>query len=232
VVKTRNAAAVQALIDKKGLGIIFKAGADGVSPLELAFSSNNSECGRVMLKAIEDALNSGSYVMETDEKDDGPASRKGSEATAPARKASEAEPSYADMVKKERPAPVAEEPVPVSKPAKVEPVQVAPKPVAQVEPVNRQPAAVEPKIPIKENVSSKTYADAVLESKENIPAPVAHAAEVSSTRNDYWKGDQGKNWVESPMQASSGAGGNAYWKGDQGKSWIESPMLAAAGQKV
>jgi len=67
VLRSRNAAAVSNFIEKQGLGVCFKAGADGVSPIELAFSSNNAECGRVMLKAIEDALLSGKYVFEKPE---------------------------------------------------------------------------------------------------------------------------------------------------------------------
>lgn len=64
VLRTRNADAVQALIDKKGLGICFKAGFDGASPIEVAFTTGNVACGRVMLKALEDALKSGSYQLE------------------------------------------------------------------------------------------------------------------------------------------------------------------------
>jgi len=62
--RSRNPQAVQSLIEKKGLGVCFKAGSDGVTPIELAFANGNVECGRVMLKAIQDALNSKDYEMD------------------------------------------------------------------------------------------------------------------------------------------------------------------------
>lgn len=56
ILRSRNAAAVSAFLEKDGLAACFQAGADGVTPIELAFTTGNVECGRVMINAIQEAL--------------------------------------------------------------------------------------------------------------------------------------------------------------------------------
>eukprot|EP00475_Leptophrys_vorax_P010243 TRINITY_DN16901_c0_g1_i1.p1 TRINITY_DN16901_c0_g1~~TRINITY_DN16901_c0_g1_i1.p1 ORF type:complete len:330 (+),score=83.11 TRINITY_DN16901_c0_g1_i1:99-992(+) len=181
VLRTRNAAAVQGLIEKKGLGIIFKAGADGVSPLELAFSSNNSECGRVMLKAIEDALNSGSYAMEKlveDEKDEPVA------APAPAARG--------------RLHSAADAPVPnVVHPARA---------VAE----SAKPAEVLPEAPVQElevkgEEPARAAAPAPAEVEAHIPVleipEVRSSAPAAAPSPSYLKGASAQSWLDSPMQS-------------------------------
>jgi hypothetical protein len=188
VLRTRNAQAVQALIEKKGLGIIFKAGADGVSPLELAFSTNNSECGRVMLKAIEEALNTKQYDMEKpdDDKEDA--------AAAPAPVSKPAEPSPAPVEKpKPAPAPVASKPAPA-------PAPVAATPVPERHATRRSVAESKAELsnPI-DHSESKSGADTIV-----IHGPVVPFNEAPAATSDvpsYLKTDNAKQWFESPMQS-------------------------------
>jgi len=62
--RTRNSLAVQGVIDKKGLHVMFSSGADGITAIETAFTTGNLECGRVMLKEIAAALQGQEFVWE------------------------------------------------------------------------------------------------------------------------------------------------------------------------
>jgi len=64
ILRNRSPNQVKDFIAKHGLHVIFKAGFNGVTPLEQAFSSSNAECGRVMMQILEDALKTKEFEWE------------------------------------------------------------------------------------------------------------------------------------------------------------------------
>lgn len=56
VLRKRNPDDVESVIKEQGLKAVFESGSDGATPLELAFSSGNIDCGRVMIQALKEAL--------------------------------------------------------------------------------------------------------------------------------------------------------------------------------
>jgi len=69
--RSRNVQAVHSIIEKKGLGVMFAAGGDGITSIESAFTTGNLECGRLMLKVIADALQGQEFVWEKPDADTG-----------------------------------------------------------------------------------------------------------------------------------------------------------------